>query len=179
MFVSAFLIHNSIFCQTRQVQLIRDHYYKIQNMVQSCNDNTTDICNLYSDEILLNSKGGLWRGIGNFQKKYIFWYEDDPNNCGECPSEGASTLQLVNIEALNDVYKTKSEFLYKENRLIFSYEKDEYEGIEYRYYIADGVLIRYMENEKILDVAEVNYKRFEKVKNTANQLQQLFIMSHK
>jgi hypothetical protein len=132
------------FSQNEDVDYIRNLYKRVSEQIRLCNESET--CYLYQNNLNFNTLGGEWRAVGNYSKKIIFWYTDDPTHCDECGQEGMDVLKKIEIEEISGLYPYHYELLFDKGNLVFYFLRGE---SEYRYYFRNSTLIRYMEGQQI------------------------------
>ena len=91
----------TIFCfgQSNLITEIRNHYNDVNKLIINCqksNENSA-ACELYKNEISINSDNLTWPGSGKYTKKIIFWYDYPPGNCDECGENGINVLLKIEI----------------------------------------------------------------------------------
>lgn len=158
------------------ISIIRTHYKFYTNQVSECKKGTED-CRLYNNKLTINEDDQPWRGVGQYKKETTFWYDDSPRHCDACGENGIYTLKLVSSTTTSGLTASYQEWLFKKGKLIFYYLKNtgEYES-EFRNYYEDGVLIRYIENDRQLEGKEAVAKDSDKMKTKASNLQKSFLL---
>jgi hypothetical protein len=132
----------------------------------------------YSTDILVNSRNGSWRASGNYSKKTVFWYTDQPEFAEDGAEDGISVLVKVEIDETAAVRSHHREFLFDQGRLIFAFVKTPGENgpaEERRYYFKDGLLIRHMLGQRSADTKPDTAALFAEIKS----LQALFLSTFK
>jgi len=135
--------------QVERISKIKEIYYKINNDVES---NA-----LYCNEFVLN-KGKLpWPAVGIYQEKMQFFYDYNTQY-------GSYDLKKIVIKAEHSITKTYIEFLFNDSgNLIFyyySFQRDHDGKLERRCYFYNNILIRLIENAKIIDKIDNKYNDY-------------------
>jgi len=107
---------------------------------------------LYCNELTVNSRNGSWRAVGNYLKKAVFWYSDQPE-FAVVEGKGAETVlgkvEVSETAAARSLYR---EFFFAGSRLLFFFrsEKSGDESVsEERIYFRDGKpVLRLLGQEK-------------------------------
>lgn len=161
------------------VQKIKDHYYEVGKLIKECSGvkaNQDSECSLYSDELQINKGGNSWRAVGNYNKKIVFWYNDDPDNCDGCEEVPGLPLLKVQITEIVSAFKYYEEYLFLDGELIFLFKTSDNEdgNIEQRYYVANKKLIKFLCNKDNFQ----NKSDIAMILKKANKLQDLFVNYH-
>jgi len=99
---------------------------------------------LYSNELVINSRNGSWRAVGNYRKTMTFWYSDQPEFVAQEGKSPESALGKVEINETASVRSLYREFLFKEGNLVFYFQREkagEESDLEERCYFADNNLL--------------------------------------
>ncbi len=183
MLISLIIISSLIsFGQSEQIKEIREHYVDVNQKIQVCLENSDfeSDCELYCNEIKLNTLYKSWRVTGIFNKTVRFWYSDSPHFMTFIDKREQDALQKIEITETISDRETYTEILYKDGELIFYFYKDVSgfnENLEERYYFSEGKLIRYLENQTDkTDEADVRNVDF--VRSIANQKSLMFLQLH-
>lgn len=141
--------------QDEEIKEIRKIYQETSDLITEAEKQEGG--GLYSNEIIVNSNNGSWRAVGNYNKKITFWYNDDPDMAVQIYEDATPTSVLEKIvvdwsAAASMEYH--AEYLFNNDTLIFCFIKErDYNDTEteFRYYFHDDELIRYMENQDIIE----------------------------
>jgi hypothetical protein len=129
---------------------------------------------LYSTEILINSHNLPWRAVGNYSKKIVFWYSDQPEFASTDNKSETSVLGKVEVKTTAAVRSEYEEFLFQEGGLVFYYQqsragKEPQE--EARYYIQNNELLKLLRgNQGAAEKPDIS-----PILKTAASYQQLFL----
>jgi hypothetical protein len=107
---------------------------------------------LYCNELTVNSRSGSWRAVGNYSKKVVFWYSDQPEFAVAEGNRSESVLAKVEVRETAAVRSFYREFLFANGKLVFffrSEKSDDGAASEERIYCKDGKpLLRLLGKEK-------------------------------
>ena len=178
--ITLFLSSYISLAQETVIQDIRNHYQKTEQEINSCigPDAKPEGCVLYQNTLQVNSNGQQWRGVGVYDKKTEFWYEDSPQHCDECGTDGINVLTKVIVTESSASYTNRREFLYKNGKLIFVYVKVTGESeTEVRYYYSEDQLIRYMKGKTTYNNEKATPYNSRYITLEGAELQELFLLS--
>lgn len=100
---------------------------------------------LYSNELVINSRGGSWRAVGLYSQKAVFWYSDQPEFVAAEGRKERAALAKVEVRETAAAVSTYTEFLYMDGEPVFVFRKESGGGEpgEERVYLkGDRVLLR-------------------------------------
>jgi len=165
---------SAVFSQDDDIASIRKIYQSTNELIAV--SKTQEGGGLYSNEITVNSNNGSWRAVGNYSKKSVFWYSDDPAQYVQVNENSTESGALVKAEISSEAaasMKFYTEYLFDNDQLIFIYKvEDAYEGkIEYRYYLKDEQVIRYMINQE----TSAGLPDSEDLIKEANEIKRIFL----
>ena len=102
---------------------------------------------LYCNELTVNSLDGSWRAVGNYLKKAVFWYSDQPEFAVASGMGAATVLAKVEVSELAAVRSLYSEFLFEGGALVFFFRSEKNSdgtASEERVYFKDGKPLLHM-----------------------------------
>lgn len=103
----------------------------------------SEVGGLYCSELIVNSRGGSWRAVGNYVKKAVFWYSDQPEFAEMAEQKAETVLAKVEVSETSAARFRYSEFLYAGGRLRFFFRSDkngDEPALEERVYFWDNRL---------------------------------------
>jgi len=110
---------------------------------------------LYSNEVQLNSRGLPWRAVGNYSKKIVFWYSDQPEFAAYENKSEASVLAKVEVKTTAAVRSEYEEFLFQDGALVFFFRQSQAGAEpreEERYYLHNNALLKaFKGNQAVAD----------------------------
>jgi hypothetical protein len=131
---------------------------------------------LYCNELTLNSRNGSWRGVGNYLKKAVFWYSDQPEFAMAEGRKAEATLLKVEVRETSAVTSLYREFFFADGRLCFYFRggKNGDEPVrEERVYLKDGKLLQRLLGLEVIAAPLVD----ESILSEARYWQDLFLLS--
>lgn len=166
-----------------KTQPIRTLYQKVNEAIAACKNNE---CEMYCNELVVNSKNNQWRAVGVFKKIIQFWYTDQPEFYKEEYPEqgetGVGALQKVVIET-KSTYRENIELLFDKGNLVFfyynyAYNQEPTEKQEYRFYFSNDQLVKFIANTAVSE-SDRTYKEkeFQIILDMAKEYQKLFLKS--
>ena len=178
--------------QDNYIQGIKDYYTQVTEAIKICqsSDEVDKMdCGFYKTELMVNPDAIAWRGSGSFSRKIEIWFDDDPKYCDECGKDGVGVVKKIIMDERSALNKYHYEFLYKNGKLIFHYEQQAVVGYdgeekkkEYRYYIDEIGLGRYVDDQKTYDRGEIEqpvFEKVEKIKERGSDFLELFLLTLK
>jgi hypothetical protein len=107
---------------------------------------------LYCNELIVNSRAGSWRAVGNYSKKVAFWYSDQPGFAAAEETKPEAVLVKVEVQETAAIRSLYREFLFAGGQLLFFFRKEKAGGdtvVEERIYFCKGKpLLRLLGLEK-------------------------------
>jgi hypothetical protein len=129
---------------------------------------------LYSTEILINSHNLSWRAVGNYSKKVVFWYTDQPEFASYENKPETSVLAKVEVKTTAAVRSEYEEFFFQDGALVFTYRQSragEEPPSEMRYYFQNNALLKLVTG----NTAATEKPDISPILKTAASYQQLFL----
>ena len=133
---------------------------------------------LYSNEVSINSHGLSWRAVGNYSKKVVFWYTDQPEFASYQNKPETSVLAKVEVKTTAAVRSEYEEFFFQDGALVFTYRQSragEEPPSEIRYYFQNNALLKLVTGNQ----AAAHKPDIAPVLKQAAAYQQLFLMTFK
>jgi hypothetical protein len=131
---------------------------------------------MYCNELLINSRGGSWRAVGNYLKKAVFWYSDQPE-FALADGKGAETvLAKVEVRETAAARSDYREFFFAGGQLVFYLRSAMGEAdtlVEERIYFKDGKVLRHLLAKETVPGAFATAAIFRE----ASYWQKLFLLS--
>jgi uncharacterized protein YecT (DUF1311 family) len=131
---------------------------------------------LYCNEVMINSRGGSWRAVGNYSKKVVFWYSDPPDFFAAAGKEAKAALAKVEVMETAAAVSTSHEFLYLNGEPVFYFRSESPGGDpagEERIYFRDGkALLRLLGKEESREAVDATA-----LLSQAAYWQRLFLLS--
>jgi hypothetical protein len=106
---------------------------------------------LYCNELTVNSLNGSWRAVGNYLKKAVFWYSDQPEFAVASGMGAATVLAKVEVSELAAVRSLYREFLFEGGKLVFLFRSEKMSdgtAKEERIYFKDGRPLLHMRGQE-------------------------------
>jgi len=131
---------------------------------------------LYSNEVSINSHGLSWRAVGNYSKKVVFWYTDQPEFASYQNKPETSVLAKVEVKTTAAVRSEYEEFFFQDGALVFTYRQSragEEPPSEIRYYFQNNALLKLVTGNQ----AAAHKPDIAPVLKQAAAYQQLFLMT--
>jgi len=132
--------------QEDEVRRIRELYTRTNEAIQSAvAKKSGEDQTLYGNEVVTNRYDGAWRAVGNYSRREVFWYTDQPEfaRYENLPEE--SVLVKVEIKETAAVRSVAEEYLFDTGDLAFYYRRSkagETAPWEERLYFQDKKMIR-------------------------------------
>ena len=155
----------NISAQKNKIKEIRTYYYDISKQISSKS--------LYVNELILNKNGkeqSRWPAVGYYYEKINFFYDTAP---AHWEAKGKESLKKVTTEQVYAARNIKTEYLFKNKKIVFCFIKQTDVG-EHRYYFAKGKLIKYLEKLNS-DSSEFDKKYNTEILEQAKKLQKLYL----
>ncbi len=106
---------------------IHTHYQDVNKRIGESKEHGYE-GSLYCNEWITNKNAMSWPALGTFQETTDFWYDDDPNHISVQERDPKTVLLKVVITRRSASMVTNEEYLYKNARLVFYYNKETEEG---------------------------------------------------
>jgi len=109
---------------------------------------------LYSTEVFVNSHHAPWRAVGNYSKRIIFWYTDQPEFARYENKAEDAVLVKIEVKETAAVRTQYSEFLFDQGQLVFYFTQEkagDQPAEERRYYFKAGQLRRSMVGSNVVN----------------------------
>jgi len=132
--------------QEDEVRRIRELYTRTNEAIRSAvAKKSGEDQTLYCNEVVTNRYDGAWRAVGNYSRREVFWYTDQPEfaRYENLPEE--SVLVKVEIKETAAVRSVAEEYLFDTGDLVFYYRRTkagETAPWEERLYFQDKKMIR-------------------------------------
>jgi len=167
---------------------IRNHYTEVNKQIAESIEQGFE-GPLYNNQWVTNKNGRSWPAVGNYAETTDFWYDDSPDHLSAAERNPKNVLVKVNVTRRASHLATNEEYLYKDGKLLFYYNKEAEEGNEWEtriYFNAKGIQFKssVKANGKELtvkDFATEEYRDFKpnavKVMAAGKKFQDLFVRS--
>ena len=128
--IFSLVLCTSLFATAQTETDIRNHYQDVNQKIQASKEHGME-GELYCNEWVSNKYSRSWPAVGNYNETTSFWYDDDPNHLPPSDRDPKTTLLKVVIARKASALTTNEEYLYKNGRLVFYYNKEGEEGREW------------------------------------------------
>jgi hypothetical protein len=137
-----------------RIAAVRKLYAQVQERIALADREarTGSAPGFYSNEIIINSRNGSWRAVGNYWRKTTYWYTDQPEFVRAEGEPEESALVKAEVDEKAAVATEHWEYLFDKGRLVFAFHKrkaGQEAPEEMRWYFFEGALISYMIGTKM------------------------------
>ena len=110
-----------VFAQTESD--IRQLYAEVNNKIKESIEQGFE-GPLYNNQWINNKYNKSWPAVGIYTETTDFWYDDSPDHLSPGDRNPKNVLVKISISRISSVMHTNTEYLFKEGKLVFYYNKN-------------------------------------------------------